>query len=830
MTVNSPRQNQNSHRMIATIGKTLLAAVFFIVVAGTGARSQDLTLREIPEVLLANPPVHGDSSIRRNCFRNLDRILKNIDPASGDVRFFQSEMRQTLWKEISDPASGHAVIYKMYNHGFIVKLQEITIAFDLAPMNFNWAVLPRNILENIDILLISHEHSDHFGWGTVSSLLQLGRKVIVPQELDHPGTIKLAGGDSLEIYGVKIKAYDGLHSVPVRIYEVTTPLGIKIMHTGDNQTSETLPEGIEDLDILFLNSWVNESDGSYSNVTGMYNCLQKLKPRLMIPGHCNELWHAPEQRYPYDSVFTLKERHVLSSEVRVLAWGEKTIYKPDAIQSIQKTFIQPVIDGQFDPIWTFVPEMSMKQILLEEPADWNDLHGKFRTLWDEKNIYLFLSVRDDTLRTDHPDAWNNDVVEIYFDGDNSKNDPATGYDSNDLQIRYTYMGDSWQAPSSEFAFHKTRRGYDFEAKIPAADLNFVFSDEMLIGMDVQVTDNDKGMQNTLLRWWSNSPENWRWPGLFGTAKLMPTVQKPELEVFYSLHPVAIDGVLDDVWVGRDWKEMNHTVKGEENLTHPGDLNVRWNSLWHTDTLYYIMEVLDDSLVADDDLYWQDDCVEFWLDGDNSKGDTHDGINDLGFQFRYNPSLGIDLFQSIGPAVDLKEIRQAAKPMHGGWRVEVAFPLDILGIAPYDSIRFGMDLDYNDDDSGGERESKKKVYATFDTAWHHPVDWGTAMLVGSGKSEPTVHTPEPRKPELICRIFPNPVAGKLNIHLENMSGDQAHIRISNLGGLIVYEKLLRHKPGDFFTSLAVDNMIPGIYLVSIQTTKKFFIEKVIVIGK
>ena len=50
---------------------------------------------------------------------NLDRILKNIDPASGDVRFFQSEMRQTLWKEISDPASGHAVIYKMYNHGFI---------------------------------------------------------------------------------------------------------------------------------------------------------------------------------------------------------------------------------------------------------------------------------------------------------------------------------------------------------------------------------------------------------------------------------------------------------------------------------------------------------------------------------------------------------------------------------------------------------------------------------------------------------------------------------------------------------------------------------------
>ncbi len=52
------------------------------------------------------------------------------------------------------------------------------------------------------------------------------------------------------------------------------------MHTGDNQTYETLPENIEDLDILLLNSWVNKRSGDIFNITGMYHCLQKLKPSL----------------------------------------------------------------------------------------------------------------------------------------------------------------------------------------------------------------------------------------------------------------------------------------------------------------------------------------------------------------------------------------------------------------------------------------------------------------------------------------------------------------------------------------------------------------------
>jgi len=807
--------------------KTLfLAAMFSLGLGDPGIWSQDLTLPEVQESLLANPPVHGDSAIRRNCFYILDRILKTVDVNSSSIRSFYNKMLLRVWEDISNPASGQAVIYKMYNHGFIVKLQDITIAFDLVPSMETGAILPLNILGSIDILMISHEHGDHYNYNTVNRILPLGCKVIIPQEMDIPGAIRLGAGDSIEISGVKIKAHDGLHSVPVRIYEVTTPLGVKIMHTGDNQTSQTLPENIEDLDILFLNSWVNESDGAFSNVTGMFNCLQKLKPRLMIPGHCHELWHPPEQRYPYDSVFTLQERHILPSEVRVMAWGEKTIYKPDAVLSIQKTDIRPKIDGRLDSAWFFIPEISMQRTILDQPLDWNDLHSYFRTMWDDENLYFFLSVRDDTLRTDNPDAWNNDVIEIFLDGDNSKNDLAGGYDTNDLQMRFEYMGESWQAPNSEFIFRQTDGGYDFETRIPSSDLNFGLTEELIIGLDVGVTDNDQGFQNTILRWWSESMENWRWPALFGTSKLLSLTNKGIANIPHTTHPLRIDGVLDDAWIGKEMKTMNHVVDGEKNLSHPGDLDIRWNAVWHKDTLYFLFEVQDDTLVADDDQYWQDDCIEFWFDGDNSKGDSHDGINDLGFQFRYNHLLGKDVIQSLGPAASLENINQAAKLTPEGWRVEMAFPLDILGIEPYDSVLFGIDMDYNDDDDGDERESKIKTYASYDTSWFHPVDWGTAMLVGSGKVQPTVHSPDREIHNLACRIYPNPVSKFLHIDLRNLSGNHSHILITNLSGMTIHNERISHIPGDLHTNINLDRILPGIYLIQIRTEYQFWTGKFI----
>ncbi len=808
----------------------LLLASLFFGMENSGILAQDLTLNEVRDKLLANPPVYGDSSIRRTCFSVLDEKFKSEsagwDPAIED---FYNGMLENVVSDISNPCSGLAVIYKMYNHGFIVKLQDMIIAFDLVPGMITWDLIPQEVLERIDVLLVSHVHSDHFNSTILDQVINLGGTVIIPEEINYPGATKLAANDSIIISGVKIIAHDGLHSVPVRIYEVTSPLGIKIMHTGDNQTSETLPENIEDLDILLLNSWVNESSGDISNITGMYNCLQKLKPSLMIPGHCNELWHSPSQRYAYDSVFVLQERHMLPSEVRVMAWCEKTIYKPDAVLLFKKTSITPVIDGQWDSTWAFIPENPMTQALLDPPADWLDLYSNFRAMWDDNNFYFFVSVHDDTLRTDNPDAWENDAVEIFFDGDNSKNDASTGYDENDLQMRFEYMGNSWHAPNSEFAFYKTTMGYNFEARIPSTDLSFDLTEDLIMGFDIQVTDNDQGAQNSILRWWSDNIDSWRWPALFGTSKLTSASNQGIKTIPYTAYPVQVDGILDNAWIGKKLLEMNHHISGEENLDFPGDLFIQWDAIWDENYLYFLFELQDDTLVADDiDEYWRDDCIEFWIDGDNSKGTTHDDINDFGLQFAYDPSLVInDVKQVVGPDIDLTDIKQAAKQTPEGLIIEIALPLDILGIEPYDSTLFGFDIDYNDDDDGNDRDSKVKTYAQYDTAWLHPLSWGTAILLGSGRVNETLdQKPEKGVPDFSCRIYPNPVGSELNINLDGVNGNYVNIQLTNLAGKSILDAYYKGIHGNFHTTIDTRLIPSGIYLVQIQTKNQFHTEKFI----
>ena len=155
-----------------------------------------------------------------------------------------------------------------------------------------------------------------------------GGYVVVPSEDSHIGNVPMEPGDSLTVVGLHIKTHDGLHSVPLRVYEVTCPNGLRFVHTGDNQTSKTLPE-IDRVDVLLLNAWVNES-GAAPAVVGMRNSIDKLKPALMIPGHIQELGHDyvpddPRSRVPYEWAFELDDEAV-SADVVVMTWGERLLY------------------------------------------------------------------------------------------------------------------------------------------------------------------------------------------------------------------------------------------------------------------------------------------------------------------------------------------------------------------------------------------------------------------------------------------------------------------------------------------------------------------------
>lgn len=102
---------------------------------------------------------------------------------------------------------------------------------------------------------------------------------------------------------------------------------------------------------------------------------------------------------------------------------------------------------------------------------------------------------------------------------------------------------------------------------------------------------------------------------------------------------------EDIWHKLKWRELDQVLIGG-NLD-PKDFNGRFKLTWNTNALYLLIEVTDDVLAdthPDPTVqYWDDDCVEVFVDQDASGGDH---LNDYN-AFAYH--VGLDrLVSDIGP--------------------------------------------------------------------------------------------------------------------------------------------------------------------------------------
>lgn len=292
---------------------------------------------QLQTTLRSQRPTDGDKEIRRAAILALDEHLKNdYSRQDPDMIALYEDMMGFVEAEINEDVSTGVRIWSMYNHGYIVKTPSTVLAFDLVNGYSNWNYqIPDAVLQQIQVLFVTHRHRDHRDPSTTRDIATFGGEVVAPSEDEEElgyGTIYLSAGEELTVAGLHVKAFNGLHgSTPVRIYKVTTPEGLTIMHTGDNQTSDTLPEG-ETVDILLLNAWVNES-GSASAIIGMRSCITRLAPRLTIPGHIQELNHDYDpsgvaSRVPFEWPLAVDDVP-LPGEVSVQIWGERYDFTTD---------------------------------------------------------------------------------------------------------------------------------------------------------------------------------------------------------------------------------------------------------------------------------------------------------------------------------------------------------------------------------------------------------------------------------------------------------------------------------------------------------------------
>jgi L-ascorbate metabolism protein UlaG (beta-lactamase superfamily) len=300
---------------------------------------QEYSFSEIKEIFLKERPQTGDLTVREKCFGSIDDlIMGTFPPLNPDIGPFYTFMMQKALLEIeNEVVTEGATIWQIYNHGFVVKTPSVIFGCDLFDFYFTEIFL--ELANILDAYFISHEHGDHQSMQLINAMKALGKPVVGPREFSAV-SIKMNPGSTWIGAGMTVTAHDGLHGdMPLRQFEIITPEGFKFLHTGDNQTSETLPP-VTDIDVLLLNAWINES-GTVPSTVGVRIAVNKMKPKVTLPGHIMELGHLWTSILPttYREAIA-SDDGTLVSEYYILGWGERYHYGNSSNDTIKPNIVE----------------------------------------------------------------------------------------------------------------------------------------------------------------------------------------------------------------------------------------------------------------------------------------------------------------------------------------------------------------------------------------------------------------------------------------------------------------------------------------------------------
>jgi hypothetical protein len=94
-----------------------------------------------------------------------------------------------------------------------------------------------------------------------------------------------------------------------------------------------------------------------------------------------------------------------------------------------------------------------------------------------------------------------------------------------------------------------------------------------------------------------------------------------IQVVHTASPIVVDGKAESLWEQAQWQAMPYLMDG--SLPKPDDFSGRYKLLWDSQYLYLQAEIVDDLIIdkiADPlDRYWDDDCLEIFIDSDASGG-------------------------------------------------------------------------------------------------------------------------------------------------------------------------------------------------------------------
>lgn len=295
-------------------------------------------------ILKQYPPSVPDAPVRHAALIRMDDILHIESAPHKKVvqQFYQQRMEQAIQEIEQTQVTQGMRVWKLYSHGFFVRTRSVSFSFDIVPGGGDPAFAIsddqiRRLAAQSDATFISHWHQDHASKEVARAFLAAGKPVVAPPNLwdddaefstkltyakrgSKAEALKLANKQSV----LQVTAYPGHQGPKVlnNVYLVKTPEGLSVAQTGDQWATER-----NDVDYnIFREMGTHRIDVLIPNVWTIHlpEIIAMVQPKLVIPGHENEMAHVVAHREDYTQSYT--RLSPVTVPYLIMGWGESYQY------------------------------------------------------------------------------------------------------------------------------------------------------------------------------------------------------------------------------------------------------------------------------------------------------------------------------------------------------------------------------------------------------------------------------------------------------------------------------------------------------------------------
>lgn len=224
-------------------------------------------------------------------------VNQHTDSAApyASSRFYRAEQltnANVLTGDNLTTTNGDVVIHPLYHASFVMSWNGKIIYSDPdddSVYESRYAGLPQG-----DLILVTHEHGDHYSTAKLSALRAAGGLIIVPQRIYNmsgftsfrPNAIALPYGVSTNVMGINVLAvpgYNNNHAYTTNNCYLLTLGGKRIFVSGD---TGDVPEirALTDIDVAFLCMNMPFT----MNAVSATNCIRAMRPKVVYPYHYRE--------------------------------------------------------------------------------------------------------------------------------------------------------------------------------------------------------------------------------------------------------------------------------------------------------------------------------------------------------------------------------------------------------------------------------------------------------------------------------------------------------------------------------------------------------------